>query len=200
MRVLATCFEPFGGDLLNSSCEAVMALPGHIDGIEICKAVIPTVFGESIDRLRKVIEDCEPDVVVCVGQAGKRDAITPERVAINVMDARIPDNKGVQPIDEPIVEGGPAAYFSTLPIKEMVREMKRAGLAAKVSNTAGTYVCNQLMYGLMHIIRTEHPEIRGGFIHVPRTTQQVVTTMGQHSMELNDIVNGLIVSIKILTN
>ena len=134
----------------------------------------------------------KPDVVICVGQAGGRTAITPEKVAINLMDGRIPDNAGYQPVDVPIRADGPAAYFATLPVKAMVQRMQDAGIPAAVSYTAGTYVCNSLMYTLLFLIDRKFPSVRGGFIHVPYAMEQAVNKpLGTPSMDLRQISRGL---------
>ena len=142
-----------------------------IGGHRVQAALVPCVFGASIVELRKHLKAVRPALVVCVGQAGGRAEITPERVAINVDDARIPDNSGRQPVDRPVVRGGPAAYFSTLPVKAIVRELRGRGIPAAVSQTAGTFVCNHVFYGLMHGLRGQR-RVRGGFIHVPFLPEQ----------------------------
>ena len=149
-KILITGFDPFGGEAINPATESVKQLPDEILGVQILKREIPTVFDRSIEVLYGILKEEQPDVVICVGQAGGRPNITVERIAINQDDARIPDNDGKQPIDRTIFEEGPAAYFSTLPIKAMVRDMKEAGVPAAVSNTAGTFVCNHIMYGALH--------------------------------------------------
>lgn len=135
---------------------------------------LPCIYGASVAVLRAAIEEARPEIVVCVGQAGGRPDLTVERLAVNVDDARIPDASGAEPVDEAIVRGGPAAYFSTLPIKACVAAVRAAGLPASVSNTAGTFVCNHVFYGLAHLIATELPGIRGGFVHVPYAPEQVL--------------------------
>ena len=192
-RVLVTGFEPFGGEKTNAAWEAVRRLAGtKPEGAEVVVVQLPTVFGRSIDALREAIRETQPDIVICVGQAAGRKEITPERVAINIDDARIPDNDGASPIDKPIVPGGPAAYWSTLPIKVIVRDIRQAGIAAAVSNSAGTFVCNHLFYGLAHLIATEYPQKRGGFIHVPVTPEQLVEArLDLPGMTLDHIVRGL---------
>ncbi|MGH2103384.1 pyroglutamyl-peptidase I, partial [Aerococcus urinaeequi] len=146
MKILVTGFDPFGDDTINPAIEAVKRLPEEIKGAEIIKLEIPTVFNKSAEVEKRAIEEHQPDYILNIGQAGGRFALTPERVAINEDDARIPDNEGKQPIDEPIKEDGEAAYFSQLPIKAMVTYMKEANVPAEVSNTAGTFVCNHIMY------------------------------------------------------
>ena len=146
MKILVTGFDPFGGEAINPAWEAVSRLPKKIEGAEIVTVQIPTVFGDSAKRLFEAVEEHQPDAVVCVGQAGGRFGITPERVAINVDDARIADNKGQQPLDTVIQADGAPAYFTTLPVKAMVEAVKKAGLPTSLSNTAGTFVCNHIMY------------------------------------------------------
>ncbi|NUT92711.1 MAG: pyroglutamyl-peptidase I [Saccharothrix sp.] len=170
MKVVLTGFEPFGGDHTNPSWDAVQqVIP---TGYELVTAELPCSFEQSIPALRALVVEHRPDVVICVGQAGGRSAITPERVAINLDDARIPDNAGFQPIDEPVVPDGPAAYFTTLPVKACVAALREAGIPAAVSHTAGTFVCNHIFYGLMHLVATEHPNTRAGFVHVPYAPDQ----------------------------
>lgn len=196
MKVLVTGFEPFGGELINPALEAVKRLNDEISGAKIIKAEIPTVFRKSIDILEKLIEKEQPNIVFCIGQAGGRFDITIERVAINVDDARIGDNEGNQPIDECIYEDGENAYFTKLPIKAMVKEINESKVPASVSNTAGTFVCNHIMYGLLYLINKKYPNIKGGFIHVPYIPQQVITKKNIPSMSLQDITKGLEYAIK----
>ena len=191
MKILITGFEPFGGEPVNPSWEAVRRLPVEIAGAEVIKLQIPTVFGRSADVVRSAIVEHDPDVVVSVGQAGGRFMVHPERVAINIDDGRIEDNDGYQPIDTPIRTDGAPAYFSTLPIKAMVTAMRKAGVPAEVSNTAGTYVCNHVMYQVLYMIDREFPGKRGGFIHVPYTTEQVLDKPGQPSLGVEDIATAL---------
>lgn len=195
-KVLVTGFDPFGGEPVNPALMSVMQLPDEILGVQIIKKEIPTVFDKSIEVLYQTLKEEQPDMVICVGQAGGRPNITVERVAINQDDARIPDNEGAQPIDRTIFAEGPAAYFATLPIKAMVQNMKAAGIPAAVSNTAGTFVCNHVMYGIMYMIDKKYPNIKGGFIHVPYIPSQVVTKPNMPSMSASDITKGLELSIK----
>ncbi|SFU84092.1 pyroglutamyl-peptidase I Cysteine peptidase. MEROPS family C15 [Polaromonas sp. YR568] len=200
--VLLTGFDPFGdlgpaGLTLNPSWMAVKALQGkRIAGHRIVAAQLPTVFGDSALELKRLLKLHKPALVICVGQAGGRNAISLERVAINVNDARIPDNTGSQPIDTPVVADGPAAYFGTLPIKAMLQAMQAAGIRSEVSQTAGTFVCNHVFYALIHALTTQRgfKRTRGGFIHVPYVPEQVA---GQNvpSMPLEEIVNGLRVAV-----
>lgn len=192
MKILITGFDPFGGESVNPAYEAVKLLPDTIAGAEIIKKEIPTEFIRAGEVLESAIIEYEPDVVICVGQAGGRSAITPEKVAINIMDGRIPDNAGYQPVDVPIQKDGPTAYFSSLPVKAMAKEMKNAGIPAALSYTAGSYVCNYLMYTLLYLIDTKYPNIRGGFVHVPYAMEQVVNKpLGTPSMNLHQIARGL---------
>ncbi|MDB6115744.1 MAG: pyrrolidone-carboxylate peptidase [Lacunisphaera sp.] len=171
-KVLLTGFEPFAGDAINPSAEIARLLHGTvIHGHEVVGALLPCVFGGAVTELTKQIRATKPVLVLCVGQAGGRTDITPERVAINVDDARIPDNAARQPVDRAIVRRGPAAYWSTLPIKAIVAELQQRGIPASVSQTAGTFVCNHVFYGLMHELRAQR-KVRGGFIHVPFLPEQ----------------------------
>ncbi len=196
MKILITGFDPFGGESINPALEAVKKLPDTILDQEIIKIEIPTVFRKSLEKIEENIQKHNPDVVISIGQAGGRFGITPERVAINIDDARIKDNDGNQPIDISIYEDGEAAYFSSLPIKAMVKEMNDNGIPASVSNTAGTFVCNHVMYGVLYLIDKKYPNIRGGFIHVPYIPSQVTTKPNTPSMSIDDIAKGLELSIK----
>ena len=191
MKVLVTGFDPFGGEPINPAWEAVKAMKDTIAGAEIVKMQIPTVVGKSIEKIHQKMKELQPDLVISVGQAGGRFGVTPERVAINVTDARIPDNEGNQPIDEPIFSDGPAAYFSNLPVKAMVQAIKDAGYPSVLSNSAGTYICNHVMYGILYHIEKEFPNVRGGFIHVPYAPSQVVNKPSTPSMALADITASL---------
>ena len=191
MKVLVTGFDPFGGESINPAWEAVKVIKDEIAGAEIVKMQIPTVVGKSIAKVHDKMVEINPDIVIAVGQAGGRFGVTPERVAINVTDARIPDNEGNQPIDEPIFADGDAAYFSNLPVKAMVQEIKNAGYPSVLSNTAGTYICNHVMYGILYYIQKEFPNARGGFIHVPYAASQVVNKPNTPSMAIADITASL---------
>jgi pyroglutamyl-peptidase len=191
VRALVTGFDPFGGDQVNPSSLVVGGLTGRIGDVEVATAQLPTSYADSARVLLGAIEEVRPDFVLCVGQAGGRTELCLERVAINVQDARIPDNDGNQPIDVPVVANGPAAYFATLPIKACVAEMRKAGLPAVVSNTAGTFVCNHILYALMDIIRQQPTPMRGGFLHIPYVPEQASRLGGAPSMALADIVRGI---------
>ncbi len=193
-RILLTGFDAFGGDTVNPSWQAVQALHGRrIARHRVVAAQLPTVFEASLAELGRLLRLHRPALVLCVGQAGGRAALSLERVAINVNDARIADNAAAQPVDTPVVAGGPAAYFSTLPIKAMLQALQKEGLAAEVSQTAGTFVCNHVFYGLMHMLATQRgfKRTRGGFVHVPFLPGQ-----GQPHMALEDVVRGLRVAVR----
>jgi pyroglutamyl-peptidase len=191
--ILLTGFTPFGGATINPSWLAVRQVAEIRP--DVARAVeIATVFGTAIADLETAVAEYRPEVVICVGLAEGRAAITPERIAINVNDARLKDNKGNQPEDEPIVPGGPAAYFSSLPIKASVAAMRAAGLPAKVSDTAGTFVCNNIFYGLMHLIATRYPGMRGGFIHVPYAPEQALDGKAP-SLSIDQIARGVSIMV-----
>ena len=196
MKVLVTGFAPFGKDTLNPSFEAVRLLPDRIGEATIIKKEIPVVFHKGANLVEQCIRQEQPELVLLVGQAGGRTCITPERVAINVQDCspNFPDNEGNLPQGEPIVADGPAAYFATVPIKAMVAKMLENGVPAAISNTAGTYVCNDLMYQLLHLLQREFPQTRGGFIHVPYATIQ--NHPNAPSMTLEQMASGLRLSIE----
>lgn len=196
MRILVTAFDPFGGESVNPALEAVKALPDTIADATVIKVEIPTVFGASIDKVVAAIEEYRPTVVLNVGQAGGRFSVTPERVAINIDDARIQDNEGNQPIDVPVVEGGPLAYFSTLPVKAIVRAIRDDGLPCTLSNSAGTFVCNHVMYGTLHHLASTGDRVRAGFIHVPFIPDQVLDKPNMPSMSPSDITRSLKAAIR----
>ncbi|ERT66694.1 pyroglutamyl-peptidase I [Cetobacterium somerae] len=198
MKVLITGFDPFGGESINPAWEAVKAMKDSIDGIEVIKLQIPTVFKKSAEKLFAGIEEHKPDAVICIGQAGGRYDMSVERVAINMDDGRIPDNEGYQPIDTPVYEDGENAYFATLPIKGIVEEIKLAKIPASVSNTAGTYVCNHIMYSLLYYISKNNLNIKGGFIHVPYITEQVVDKKNMPYMEVTTITKALECAVQAL--
>ncbi|RGE42656.1 pyroglutamyl-peptidase I [Comamonas testosteroni] len=189
-RILLTGFEPFEQNPINPSWEVARALGGEvIAGGTVHAVQLPCVFGDAIKVLDEALAALQPALVISLGYAGGRSEITPERVAINIDDARIPDNAGKQPVDEAVVANAPAAYFSTLPIKAMVRNMRELGVAASVSNTAGTFVCNHVFYALMHRLhRRGAPGMRGGFIHTPVLPGQVA---GQPGMDLETQIKGM---------
>ena len=213
-KLLLTAFTPFDGERINPALEAMKLVKDKIGNLLIVKLEVPTVFGKSIDTVREAIERERPDFVLSIGQAGGRAEITPERVAINLDDARIPDNEGNQPIDEPIFPDGENAYFSTLPVKSMVEAIRREGLPSSLSNSAGTYVCNHLMYGVLYYLNKKYSlkkksytkrdtsslliseeekssVVKAGFIHVPYIPEQTKNKKEMTALELSEIVRGL---------
>lgn len=188
--VLVTGFTPFAGEETNPSWEIVKELPDNIAGYRIEKLNVPTEFGKAIDVTSKAIDKIQPKVVLCFGQAGGRSRMSVERVAINVDDARIADNAGKQLIDEPIRRNAPAAYFCTVPVKAMVANMVRAGVPAEVSNSAGTFVCNHLIYGVLHHIASQGYAMRAGFVHVPYLETQILNRADTASLSLPTMING----------
>ena len=191
MKVLLTAFNPFGGESVNPAQEAVEAVADTVAGAEVVKLVVPTVFKKSIETVHEAMKREKPDVTFCIGQAGGRIGLTPERVAINLDDARIEDNEGNQPVDSPIFEDGKNAYFTSLPVKAMVQKIKDAGVPSSISYTAGTFVCNHLMYGVLYYIEKEFPGMKGGFMHVPYLHEQAVNRANTPSLSKDDIVKGI---------
>ena len=192
MKIIVTGFDPFGGETINPSIECVKALP-EIEGVELIRLELPTVFKESAKRLNEVINDVKPDAVLSVGQAGGRPGITMERIAINVDDARIPDNISQQPIDETIQTEGEAAYFTTLPIKRIVKAIREAGISAEVSNSAGTFVCNHIMYQSLFAATKADKPFKAGFMHIPFIPEQ---TTDKPSLPLEESTKALQIAIE----
>ena len=192
MRLLLTGFEPFAGDVINPSAELVAALAARPpEGVTLATAILPVAFARLDAALDAAIAAARPDVVLALGLAGGRAEISVERVAINLADARIPDNDGAQPLDQPVVAGGAAAYFSTLPVKAMAAAIRAAGAPAQVSHTAGTFGCNHVFYRAAHLAATHHPGMRTGFIHLPYLPQQAAEHRGAPSMALATMLAGL---------
>ena len=196
MKILVTGFDPFGGEPVNPAIETVKRLPDVIAGAEIVKLEIPTVCHQSLRVIDEAIAGYDPDVVLSVGQAGGRPDITVERVGINVDDCRIPDNAGNQIVDEPIYADGPAAYFVTVPIKAMVQRIRERNIPASVSNTAGTFVCNHVTYGVCHLLAVKYPGKRSGFIHIPFLPQQAVDKKNMPSMSQDMMVEAITAAIE----
>ncbi|MFH5880655.1 pyroglutamyl-peptidase I [Arthrobacter sp. NA-172] len=198
--ILLTGFEPFGGDSTNPSWTAVLVAQDILraEGHEVEALELPCVFGESASVLQEAMERLRPELVICTGLAGGRDRLSLERVAINCDDARIPDNAGNQPIDEEVVGGGPAAYFSTLPVKSALRALQIAGIRAEVSQTAGTYVCNHVFYALMHWLSSTPvaAQARGGFIHVPYDEARLPQGSAAPAMSVRDMGEGIAVVVR----
>ena len=195
-KLLITGFQPFDGESVNPALEVAKGLQGKtINGYEVIAREIPVVRFEALKAVQAAIEELRPDAVITIGQAGGRPDITVERVGINIDDFRIPDNKGNQPIDEPVVAGGPVSYWATLPIKKMVANVKAQGIPASVSNSAGTYVCNHLLYGLLHYLTTQgKTAIPAGFIHIPYLPEQMAVRSGKDAqvatMSLDTLLKG----------
>ena len=190
-KLLITGFDPFGGETTNPSWEAVKKLPDTLGDFVLCKLEIPTVFGIAAETVLKKADEVQPDVILCIGQAGGRAAVTPERIAVNIRDARIPDNAGNQPQGEFVVKDAPAAYFATIPVQKMADTIRSAGLPGVVSNSAGAFVCNDTLYALLH--HFANTSVAVGFIHVPYLPEQ-----GSPNMPLDDIVSALTAAIEAL--
>jgi pyroglutamyl-peptidase len=187
-RLLITGFDPFGGESINPAWEAVKRLPDMVGEYVLCKLQIPTVFSLAGEQVLNEAARIQPDTILCIGQAGGRSAITPERIAVNIRDARIADNEGNQPRGEFVAPDGPAAYFATVPVLKMADAMEAAGIPATVSNSAGAFVCNDTLYGILHHFAGS--SVRCGFIHVPFIPEQ-----GEPNMELENIVKALEIAI-----
>ena len=200
-NILITAFEPFGDDDLNSSaCVLDAFCQSSADGFgEISTLVLPVDYDVAISRLITAIETGRPHSVICLGQANDRSIITVEKVAVNYRSYRIPDNSGAQPADEPVAPGGPAAYFSTLPVDELLNELSKKGIPAKASLSAGSYVCNALFYGLSHHLEKNVLSIRAGFMHLPRLPDQV-NERWPESMALETQVAGLRSVVRVLVD
>jgi pyroglutamyl-peptidase len=189
--VLVTGFEPFGGEKVNPSWDVCTQLGDEIAGMRVETVRVPCEFRTSIEVVADAIDRLHPLYVFCLGQAGGRTHLGVERVAINVDDARIPDNRGAQPVDELIAANGPPAYFATVPIKAMAVAMRAAGTPTEISNSAGTFVCNHLMYGVLHHLAASGHRARAGFIHVPYSKEQVLDKRGEPSMGIATMVKGV---------
>ena len=195
-RILLTGFDPFGGESINPSWEAVRALHGRrIGGHRVEARLLPTEFAASLRALKAAVRETAPAILLGVGQAGGRDRLSIERVAINLQDARIPDNAGAQPIDLPVIPDAPAAYFCTLPVKAMLAALQAQGLPAELSHTAGTYVCNHVAYAMLHLA-AKRRGARAGFIHIPYLPEQAARLRGAPSMALDDMVRGLEIALR----
>ncbi|MGE8281430.1 MAG: pyroglutamyl-peptidase I [Stenotrophomonas sp.] len=194
--LLLTGFGPFGGHPGNPSQDVIRALHDtQIAGHRVISVELPVVFGDALQALRRALRRSQPALVICIGQAGGRAAISLERIAINVDDARIADNAGAQPVDLPVIDGAPAAYFTSLPIKAMLQALREAGIPAEVSQTAGTFVCNHVFYGLMHALR-RRKGVRGGFVHIPFSPRQAEQQPGQPSLPVETMIEGIRIAIE----
>ncbi|QSX05238.1 pyroglutamyl-peptidase I [Sedimentibacter sp. zth1] len=201
MKILVTGFDPFGGEKVNPAYEAVKLLPKEIKGAQIITIEIPTVFGRGPEAVEKAIIEHNPNAVVCVGQAGGRSCISIERVGINLQEASIPDNDGNQPVDKKSKEDGENAYFATIPVKSMVNNVRKHGIPSHLSYTAGSYVCNDVMYSLLYTLDKKFPGVKGGFIHVPFATEQVTSKANNvASMPVETIAKGLEYSIEAIVD
>jgi len=190
-KALITAFDPFGGETINPTLTAVMALPDKIDGVKIIKQELPTVYGKSFGILLPILEQERPDAIISVGQAGGRASISIERIAINIDDSTMADNDGIIHTDRQIVTSSPAAYFSTLPVKDILRDLQQAGIPASISNTAGTFVCNHIMYATLHYAAINNLDMKVGFVHVPYLPSQTLSKPSAPSMSIENIVDGL---------
>ena len=197
MKALVTGFEPFGGEPVNPAQRAVEGLATRLGDIEIITQILPVSFARALPLLEAAILETAPAIVLCLGEAGGRCELSLERVAINLDDARIPDNDGRQPIDCPVTAGGPAAYFASLPVKAAAAALCDAGLPAVVSHSAGTFVCNHVFYGLLQFAATCRPAPLCGFLHLPYLPEQAARHPGMPSMALADILRGIAVVLRI---
>ena len=200
MRILVTGFEPFGGEPRNPSAEVVECLPERIFDLEIIKLILPVVRGKASTAIQNAVEKFCPDAVLSIGQAGGRAGISVERVAVNLDDYRIPDNEGNQPVEEPVVFGGPDGYFCTVPVKQMVSAIQAAGIPAQQSLSAGTFVCNHVMYATLHFLAQKHPNVKFGFIHIPYLPEQAADKQGVPSMSLEVAVKAVEAVLAAVTN
>lgn len=196
MKILVTGFDPFGEDKINPAIESVKKLPDEIKGVEIIKLEIPTVYMKSLKKIDEAIKEYNPDVILSIGQAGGRPDITVERVGINVDDYRIKDNEGNQPIDTKIYDDGENAYFSNLPIKAIVENIRKNNIPASISNTAGTFVCNHVLYGVQYLLDKKYPNKKSGFIHIPFLPEQVISRPNTPSMSISTIVKALTLALE----
>lgn len=197
MKILMTSFDAFGGERLNPAEMAVSCMPKEIDGAELVFLTVPTVFGEAVERVLQAMNEEKPDAVLAVGQAGGRTGLSVERIAVNRKEASIPDNAGNQPTGVSIEDNGPDALFATVPVQEMMLAMRDAGVPAQISETAGLFVCNELLYGILYAQR-ERKELQGGFIHIPYTPEQAVSKPNVASMSTQTVVRGLTAAVRAL--
>lgn len=191
MKILVTGFDPFGGEKVNPAFEVIKKLSSNIAGAQVIKLEVPTVFKKSIELVERIIEKENPDIVLCIGQAGGRASISIERIAINIDDARIPDNENNQPVDLSIDSEGLPAHFATIPIKSIAKAIKRQNIPASISDSAGTFVCNHIMYGILNYIYKNNLDVKAGFIHIPFLPEQVLDKTSMPSMSLDTMVKAI---------
>lgn len=200
MKILVTGFDPFGGEKINPAYEVVKRLKDNIGGAEVIKLQIPTAFNKSAEKTIEKIEEVNPDFVLNIGQAGGRSDITVERIAINIDDARIPDNLNQQPVDVKIDETGENAYFATIPVKEIVNSINSKNIPASVSNSAGTYVCNHTMYSILNYANKNKLSIKSGFIHIPFLFEQVLDKRNTPAMDLDTMITAIETAIEVIVS
>ena len=196
MKILVTGFDPFGGESINPALETIKLLPNEINGAEIHTLEIPTSAYKSLDVIESAMDEINPDVVLSIGQAGGRADITIEQIGINLNEFRIKDNSGAQPQDEPVFEDGPDAYLVKLPVKKMVANIQELGIPASISYSAGTFVCNHVLYGVAYMMEKRGLGQKNGFIHIPYLPSQVLDKRGMPSMSQENIVAGVTAAIK----
>lgn len=196
MKALVTAFDAFGGNAINASYEAVWRLPARIGRMDVARARLPTSFARAVPALRRAVAREAPDIVMCVGLAENRGVVSVERVAVNLDDARLPDNDGVQPLDRPVIRGGPAAYFSTLPVRSMFTRLTAEKIPCELSMSAGTFVCNHVFYALMHLAARQGRPLRAGFVHVP----DLRGPGRPHALPLDEIVRALELMLNVIQN
>lgn len=197
MKVLLTGFEPFGGECVNPALEIVHSFPDMFHGARILKLAVPVVFGKASDMVCNAMRNERPDIVICLGLSGGRSCVTPEMIAVNFMNAEIPDNEGGRPACERIVADGPDGLFSNLPVMDIAAAIRERGLPSQVSFSAGTYVCNSLMYRVLFQIRNESGSTKGGFIHVPYLPSQVSQRKGVPSMSFQDMCKSAEIAVAV---
>lgn len=200
MRILVTGFEPFAGEQRNPSAEVVECLPENGSGFEVIKLILPVVRRKASTAIQNAVEKFRPDVVLSIGQAGGRAGISVERMAVNLEDYRIPDNEGSQPSEEPVIPGGPDGYFCTVPVKQMVSNIQAVGIPVQQSLSAGTFVCNHVMYATLHFLAEKYPTIKFGFIHIPYLPEQAADKPGVPSMSLEVAVKAVKAALSAVTN
>lgn len=200
-KIIITGFEPFDNEAINPSSEVAMSFAGKlINGYEILYFQLPCVFDKSIAALDIIIKQYQPDMVLCLGQMAGRVDISLERIAVNLNDARIPDNEGNQPIDTPVLADAPAAYFSNFPLKIILERLRAQSIPCSISQSAGTFVCNHVFFGLMHLIHNSDRKIMGGFIHLPYLPEQVINKPGQPSMGIELMKTAIATTLSVIAS